>query len=315
MSIKGKLLRLFVLLLLLAAASSVRADDCAKAKAVYSSGVKLLELKDRVAAFQEAVNLCPSYAEAHVNLADAYEKLSATSSGDVDRFNRLLDKAASEYSLALKHKRGLFPAYLGLGDTYRVMGLYERAEEAYNNALQVKPADPRALLGLNKIKAIMAHNARGLTSSEKIVEHFRRSSGGTEFGDLMGFADRTVVKDRLTFDNILFDPWSSELTRKEAIEQLQQIGKAISLPEFGDARFVVEGHTDDRGDSERNLRLSMERAEAVKNYLTENFKMDPRRIKTQGFGYSRPRAPNDSPEHMLENRRVEILFLEPGATD
>lgn len=315
MSIKGKLSGLLVLLLVLAATSSVQADDCAKAKAVYSSGAKLLELNERVAAFQEAVNLCPSYAEAHVNLADAYEKLSATSSGDVDRFNRLLDKAASEYSLALKHKRGLFPAYLGLGDTYRVMGLYERAEEAYNNALQVKPADPRALLGLNKIKAIMAHNARGLTSSEKIVEHFRRSSGGTEFGDLMGFADRTVVKDRLTFDNILFDPWSSELTRKEAIEQLQQIGKAISVPEFGDARFVVEGHTDDRGDSERNLRLSLERAEAVKNYLTENFKMDPRRIKTQGFGYSRPRAPNDSPEHMLENRRVEILFLERGATD
>ena len=298
MSVKGKLSTLFVLLLLLATTSSVRADDCAKAKAVYSSGVKLLELKERIAAFREAVNLCPTHAEAHVNLADAYEKLSATSSDDVDRFNQLLDKAASEYSLALKHKRGLFPAYLGLGDTYRVMGLYEKAEEAYSNALQLKPADPRALLGLNRIKAIMAHNARGHTSSEKIVEHFRRSSGGTEFGDLMGFADRTVVKDRMTFDNILFDPWSSELARKEAIEQLQQIGKAISLPEFGDARFVVEGHTDDRGDRERNLRLSLERAEAVKNYLTENFKIDSHRIKTQGFGYSRPRVPNDSPDHI-----------------
>ncbi|MBI5250336.1 MAG: OmpA family protein [Desulfomonile tiedjei] len=190
------------------------------------------------------------------------------------------------------------------------MGLYDKSEEAYKNALKLKPEDPRALLGLNKIKAIRSQDHSGFRSSEKIVEHFRRSSGGTEFGDLMGFADRTVIKDRLAFDNILFDEWSSELTRKEAIKQLQEIGKAVSLPHFDHAGFAVEGHTDNRGDDGRNLQLSRERAEAVKNYLTESFKIDPRRIKTQGFGQSRPRVPSDSKENLLKNRRVEILVLE-----
>jgi OOP family OmpA-OmpF porin len=77
----------------------------------------------------------------------------------------------------------------------------------------------------------------------------------------------------------------------------------------------VEGHTDDRGGLERNLKLSSERTEAVRNYLTEHFKIDPNRIKTQGFGYSRPRVPNDSKENMLKNRRVEILFVERTPTN
>lgn len=73
----------------------------------------------------------------------------------------------------------------------------------------------------------------------------------------MGFADRTVVKDRLRFDDVLFDEWSSQLNRTEAIEQMQEIGKALASPYLADTDFVVEGHTDDRGGRERNMRLSL----------------------------------------------------------
>jgi outer membrane protein OmpA-like peptidoglycan-associated protein len=296
--------------LFFALTTPVRAEDCHKAKDIYRSAAKSLDLQERVAGFQKAVELCPGFPEAHVNLADSYEKLASTFKRDIARFNAMMDKAAAEYSKALKQKPGMFSAYLGLGDTYRVMGLYDRSEEAYKKALQVKPDDPRALLGLDKIKTIKTHDTSGFKTAEKIVKHFETSSGGTELGDLMGFADRTVVKDRLRFDNILFDEWSSQLNREEAIQQLQEIGKALSSPHLADTDFVVEGHTDNRGDHERNVRLSQERAEGVKKYLVERFKIAPQRIKTEGFGDSRPRVPNDSKENLLQNRRVEILFLE-----
>lgn len=306
--------RLLILIsVLLVVTPAARAEDCRKARDIYHSTAKSLDIQQRVAGFQRALDLCPGFAEAHVNLADAYEKLSATFKNDVARFNQLLDMAVAEYRAALKQKRATFSAYLGLGDTYRVMGLYDKSQDAYIKALQVKPDDPRALLGLRKIKVIKMHDVSGFQTSEAIVKHFERSSGGTELGDLMGFADRTVVKDRLRFDNVLFDEWSSQLDRKEAIEQLEEIGKALSAPYFADTDFVVEGHTDDRGGHEKNMRLSLERSESVKNYLLEKFNIAPERIKTEGFGDLRPRAPNTSRENRLKNRRVEILFLERDA--
>ena len=131
----------------------------------------------------------------------------------------------------------------------------------------------------------------------------------------MGFADETVVKDRLRFNNILFDEWSPKLTRPEAVKQLEEVGKALSDPELADSAFVVEGHTDNRGGLDRNMKLSWDRAEAVKGYLIDKFKVDPSRITTQGLGYSRPRFPNDSQEHMLKNRRVELLFVDRGTAN
>lgn len=300
--------------LILALISPVRGEDCRRARDIYHSAAKSLDLQQRAAGFQKAVDLCPGFAEAHVNLADAYEKLSSTFKRDITRFNGFLDKAVTEYLKALKHKPGMFSAYLGLGDTYRVLGLYDKSEEAYKKALQVKPDDPRALLGLAKIKTIKTQDTSGFKTSEAIVKHFETSSGGTELGSLMGFAERTVVKDRLRFDNILFDEWSPQLNREEAVQQLQEIGRALSSPHLEDTDFVVEGHTDNRGGHERNVLLSQERAESVKKYLVERFKIAPQRIKTEGFGDARPRVPNDSKENLLKNRRVEILFLErnPG---
>ena len=157
---------MIVIALLLVVKFPARAEDCEKARDIYQSTVKLSDLHKRVAGFQRAAELCPGFAEAHVNLADAYEKLSATFQNDVARFNELLNMAAAEYREALKHKRKMFSAYLGLGDTYRVMGLYDKSQDAYNKALQVKPDDPRALLGLNKIKVIKMHDVSGFQTSK-----------------------------------------------------------------------------------------------------------------------------------------------------
>lgn len=71
----------------------------------------------------------------------------------------------------------------------------------------------------------------------------------------------------------------------------------------------VEGHTDGIGGAEYNLRLSMQRAEAVKTYLIQR-SVAAHRIHTLGFGKSRPIATNDTDIGRKLNRRTEIVILE-----
>jgi outer membrane protein OmpA-like peptidoglycan-associated protein len=79
--------------------------------------------------------------------------------------------------------------------------------------------------------------------------------------------------------------------------------------QFGNARIIVEGHTDSsrRGVvSEAMVKeLSLERARAVKDALVEKFKFDDARFAVDGLGWDRP-ADDDHPDNHALNRRVEI---------
>lgn len=300
----------FVFSNLLSVAGATTSADCGKAKEIYQGAVPLLNYEQRRVAFQKAVDLCPSYAEAHVNLADALENLARVHKSDVNRFNQLLDAAAGEYLQAIKLRHDLFPAFLGLGETLRVMGLYTQSEQAYLRALQLKPGHPAAVAGLEKIKAINSFEHDGFKTSKEIVSHFKKASEDKGQGTLMGFKNETAIKDRIRFSNILFDEWSFQLNRAEAQQQLKEVGEAVNNPEMKNSIFVIEGHTDNRGGEERNMKLSWDRAESVRKYLIDQFKVDASRVKAQGFGYSRPRFANDSPVNMLKNRRVELLFVD-----
>lgn len=72
---------------------------------------------------------------------------------------------------------------------------------------------------------------------------------------------------------------------------------------------LVEGFTDSTGNEDRNLDLSVRRAEAVKARLVEAG-VDPARIVTAGYGQAYPVAPNDTAEGQRLNRRIEIAFAD-----
>jgi outer membrane protein OmpA-like peptidoglycan-associated protein len=72
-----------------------------------------------------------------------------------------------------------------------------------------------------------------------------------------------------------------------------------------DLNGTIYGHTDSRGDIEKNLILSQNRANSVKNYLIEGG-VQAERLESIGKGSTVPRASNDTEEGRLMNRRVEI---------
>jgi outer membrane protein OmpA-like peptidoglycan-associated protein len=113
----------------------------------------------------------------------------------------------------------------------------------------------------------------------------------------------------------------------DKLELLQQVtfaeGKALILPDSqpllaqvvdaivrgGFKRVRVEGHTDNQGDKDANLALSKARAQAVAEALVRAG-VEPGRVESEGYGDTRPIAPNLTPRGRELNRRVEIVILE-----
>ena len=79
--------------------------------------------------------------------------------------------------------------------------------------------------------------------------------------------------------------------------------------QFGAARVVIEGHTDNsmqgRVTEDVVLQLSSNRANAVKQALVEKFELDPNQLNAVGMGWRRSADPNDTSNH-AKNRRVEV---------
>jgi outer membrane protein OmpA-like peptidoglycan-associated protein len=80
------------------------------------------------------------------------------------------------------------------------------------------------------------------------------------------------------------------------------------LQVFPGATIKVEGHTDNTGSRQANLRLSRRRAEAVARLLEDHAALVDGTIATDGFGPDRPLALNDSPEGRKLNRRIDVII-------
>lgn len=72
-----------------------------------------------------------------------------------------------------------------------------------------------------------------------------------------------------------------------------------------DTRWVIEGHTDNVGNREANIRLSKARADAVRAYFVSKG-IAANRLTTVGIGPDQPVGPNDSAEGRAKNRRVQL---------
>jgi OOP family OmpA-OmpF porin len=71
---------------------------------------------------------------------------------------------------------------------------------------------------------------------------------------------------------------------------------------------VIEGHTDDVGDTDRNLKLSQRRAESVVDYLVANYNIARNRLTATGYGESQPIADNSTEEGKRHNRRIKAVI-------
>jgi OmpA-OmpF porin, OOP family len=71
---------------------------------------------------------------------------------------------------------------------------------------------------------------------------------------------------------------------------------------------VIEGHTDNVGSAEHNMKLSRSRAENVVNYLAGKFSIERSRLTAKGYGSTRAIAYNSTAEGRQQNRRINAII-------
>lgn len=141
-----------------------------------------------------------------------------------------------------------------------------------------------------------------------------------------GYNPRTVILDpdeaddlKKVIRNIVLTPAGGAIRLNSLIfsrgradihpESYQELDEVVEMMKDNEEIVIqLEGHTDNLGNPEANLKLSEERVESVKNYLTKKG-IARRRVKTKAFGGTQLLTDDTSPEGRNANRRVELRIL------
>jgi outer membrane protein OmpA-like peptidoglycan-associated protein len=168
--------------------------------------------------------------------------------------------------------------------------------------------------------AVIGHQS-GNTAAGAVIGGVTGGVAGAIIGDYMD-KQASEMKDDLsgakveragdginvTFGaGILFDVDKYEL-RPDARTEIARMAEILA--KYPDTYVRIEGHTDSDGSESHNQTLSERRASAVTAYLTEQ-NISVGRLKSFGFGETRPVASNETPDGKQANRRVEVI-IEPN---
>jgi outer membrane protein OmpA-like peptidoglycan-associated protein len=129
------------------------------------------------------------------------------------------------------------------------------------------------------------------------IKNIRIAKGGVKY------YDRVLSEGKIVVNGIKFDV--NKATLKP--ESMGPINKIYELMQKNsEINFSVEGHTDSDGDDASNMTLSKARGKSVMNKLIE-MGISANRLKSDGFGESKPIDNNSTPEGKANNRRVEFV--------
>ena len=111
--------------------------------------------------------------------------------------------------------------------------------------------------------------------------------------------------ERLCISMVLdFDPGQADV-KPQYRDEIAKL--ADYLKKYPTTTALIEGHTDNTGDADANMKLSQQRAENVVNYLVDNFGIDRARLSAKGYGATRRISYNNTPEGRQQNRRINAV--------
>lgn len=159
---------------------------------------------------------------------------------------------------------------------------------------------------LAAITAAAAH-AQDKRSSDEIVKALDPTQQIPRTRSLRGLTVEDGEAKPPSIDlQVLFEYDSDRLTN-EGMLTLRRLGTALNDPRLTSYRFKIAGHTDAKGSAEYNQKLSERRAAAVRKFLVSEYKLEPARIESIGYGKSQLADPS-KPEDGV-NRRVQVINL------
>jgi len=183
------------------------------------------------------------------------------------------------------------------------------AQDSQITALTVEVRSLRQQLWETELRAGVAEADRSAAESVLTRKQAREAALSTlnasltpDEGEILMIGDSRVV---MRLHGVSFSVGSSQLKSGQDT-LLAKVAGALEL--FPGATAKVEGHTDDTGTRDANLRLSRRRAETVARTLERMQGWPENSITTEGFGPDRPVALNDTAEGRARNRRIDLII-------
>lgn len=180
--------------------------------------------------------------------------------------------------------------------------LISQEERNQQLAKRIEARQQRALDSLQEgggLGTTDAETAALLAETEALLNEFRGINQGTSPAD---GTDATSAEEEATF--LFFALNSSEL-QNSAVPYLREVATQLQADPALNVELV--GHADDTGGKDYNLKLSIERAQAAKQFLIDQG-IDEERVISYGRGSTQPMAEGEDPEARRKNRRVEIML-------
>ncbi len=186
------------------------------------------------------------------------------------------------------------------------------AEQATAQAMQDKAAaDAARAAALAQQQAAQSEAERARLAAQQAEQQRQMAENEkTQLRDRLRQQLNMVLETRETarglivnISDVLFD-FNKFTLKPGAREKMAKVsGILLAYPGL---KIQVEGHTDSIGTDDYNQRLSEQRADSVRDYLTTQG-VPPQSVTAVGYGKSRPVASNDSDAGRQQNRRVELV--------
>jgi OmpA-OmpF porin, OOP family len=197
------------------------------------------------------------------------------------------------------------------GKTGKVPNNAKIIYEDLTNGKELGVATPDPITGIYKVVLPYGKNY-GITTK---IDGYVGTSQNIDLSKITGKyleiegKDMTVklveVGVKVEMNNIFFEFGKAEL-KSESFPELNRIATFFK----SNTKIISEisGHTDNLGTDLVNNKLSQERADVVRNYLLTQG-VPAERLTAKGYGKTRPKVANDTPENQAINRRVEFEIL------
>jgi outer membrane protein OmpA-like peptidoglycan-associated protein len=174
------------------------------------------------------------------------------------------------------------------------------------NAEELSAQQIRDGLKVSKTRSLSAPDRPAISADD--LAAIKRVSGKTRSlsaADRDQMAEIATKRPKINLE-INFEYNSAALTPK-AEPQLNSLGEALTSNDLKGSIVMLGGHTDAKGGDEYNQGLSERRAETVKRFLVENYKIPATNLVTAGYG--KKGLKNPAEPLAAENRRVEIVNM------
>ena len=122
-------------------------------------------------------------------------------------------------------------------------------------------------------------------------------------GDMEINREADPIESRIAFKTLEFENGKADILPAMHTDLAKLGNFLLDHPSFN---LQISGHTDSQGKEDANLRLSQDRADAIRSYLIKEFKIDKDRITAHGYGSSKPIVTERTDEDRKLNRRVEF---------